>query len=42
MHALISLRSVMSLPSSIKCLTVVFIAFYFARFKKNFVGFSPC
>ena len=34
MEAWISLRSVMSLASLIKCLTVVFIA----RFKKNFVG----
>ena len=35
MQALISLRSIMSLSSSIKCLTVVFIALCFSRFKKN-------
>ena len=42
MQKLISLRSVMPLVSSIKCFTVVFIAFCFSRLNKNVACFSPC
>ena len=39
MQVLISFRSLMSLSSSIKCLTVAFIVFYFSIFKKDLCRF---
>ena len=41
MQPLISSRSVMSLPSSIKCLSVVFIAFVFQDSKRTLSVFLP-